>query len=611
MRFAFRRTPQPGAQWWKAARSFFPLPTLAALILLAGCAVPVAPSGGPPDSAPPILAESDPAAEAVRVGGDTIVLTFNEYIDARSLPGAFDLTPALDGVPTFEWRRRSVTITLPEPLREETTYRLTLGTDLRDANGVRLKQPITLAFSTGDTVSRGRLEGRIVESERGAGAPNLDVFAYPAGFAGTDTLARGAKPLYRTQTGADGRFSLEYLEERAYYVVALRDRNRSRTLDPSEPFAAPPEPTIFADSAFVAPEVPWLLATRDETPPEAERVRSRSSQRFEVRFSEAVVFPADSARAFSGWQIEGRPGAIRAVTAVDGDRRGAFVWTAPRAGGVVDTLALSGALRDSAGLWLAPARLAIPPSSAPDTTTARLAALLPEADGDLTILLPGESPEARFTRPPEPWLRADSATRPRSLASWLRLEDSSGAARASSVSTGDGIRFRVRPSPALAPGDTLTLRVVSPALGDAPADTLGTQRFARASPRALGALSAIVAFAGSTRRASSDSLATPLALPGERRVWAELLPTGDAPSGTAVRRALAQPDGLVLFDALPEGAIYRIRAWEDRDGDGAWTGGRAAPHTPAEPLVWSAPLEPVRARWETVLPDTLMLRAPQ
>jgi hypothetical protein len=37
----------------------------------------------------------------------------------------------------------------------------------------------------------------------------------------------------------------------------------------------------------------------------------------------------------------------------------------------------------------------------------------------------------------------------------------------------------------------------------------------------------------------------------------------------------------------------------DRDGDGAWDGGRLAPYAPPEPLRWLPEPVRVRARWET------------
>ncbi|MDX1547866.1 MAG: hypothetical protein R3247_12805, partial [Rhodothermales bacterium] len=53
---------------------------------------------------------------------------------------------------------------------------------------------------------------------------------------------------------------------------------------------------------------------------------------------------------------------------------------------------------------------------------------------------------------------------------------------------------------------------------------------------------------------------------------------------------------------------HRLRAVLDRDGAGAWDGGRPAPSRPAEPVAWSTETPAWRARWETTLADTLVFR---
>src|SRR5690606_41965092 len=61
-------------------------------LLLAGCAQPVAPSGGPQDTTPPALAPAQPAARAVNVRADRRALPFSQRGDGgaprRSLPVA-------------------------------------------------------------------------------------------------------------------------------------------------------------------------------------------------------------------------------------------------------------------------------------------------------------------------------------------------------------------------------------------------------------------------------------------------------------------------------------------------------------------------------------------
>ena len=222
------------------------LPFLLSLTLLAACANPIMPSGGPPDTTPPTIVETSPAAGAVNASPSAIRITFSEYVDQNAFLQAFSINPEPEGRLAFDWGGRSVEVELPEDLRPNTTYILTLDTNLRDIHSVKLAQPITLAFSTGPRINRGRLAGAVVEASSGRPVAGMDVFAYAAPDGPPDPLPD--RPDYRIQTGADGRFQFDYLSEGPYFVVALADRNRSRTLDVQEPFAPPPRPVLVADS---------------------------------------------------------------------------------------------------------------------------------------------------------------------------------------------------------------------------------------------------------------------------------------------------------------------------------------------------------------------------
>jgi hypothetical protein len=166
----------------------------------------------------------------------------------------------------------------------------------------------------------------------------------------------------------------------------------------------------------------------------------------------------------------------------------------------------------------------------------------------------------------------------------IAVRDTSGGALAFSLLPDGGAAFRVSPDPA--PG--LPFDVSARPLADDEPDTTWTARFALAGPARLGELSGIVL--------------------GGSPVVVELHPA--TARSEPVRRALADPDGRFRFDRLPGGRRYRIRAFVDEDGDGAWSPGSAAPYASPEPLAWSDAAPPVRARWETEIPDTLRIGAP-
>ena len=585
----------------------------AVLVLLAAalflqCANPVAPSGGPRDTTPPSVAASRPVSDTVNVATETqsIQLTFSEYVERSTLPGAVSITPSLEGRIRFDWSGRTVSIELPTTLRDSTTYIVSLGTDLTDAHGVSLEEPITLAFSTGPRINQGELVGRVVTPRRGEAQSGVDVFAY----ASPDTAGRRAprslpeQPAYRTQTGDDGRFSFDYLREQRYYVVALRDNNRNRRPDPGEAVAAPPHPALPADSGAAEVPVPWLLTRSDTTGPSLQQANALSRQRLQLRFDEPVRL---GTREPEAWALRDSTTGTRVpVTAV---------YTAPDR---ADAIVLRTAAMDSTRHWVSlgtelvtdtlgqdvrpdTARFRAVPQE--DTVQTRFRAFVPaEASpdtADFYPLLPEETPGVRFNQAP------DSST----LRERLSVQDTVGTARSYTLNSDDGRTYRVQTDPPLEPGEVLEMAV---AAGPSGPDTTYQRRFYRVSPRRLGALEGralrtdttlrvpgLERSAGRTVRDTAGSVSA--ASPSE--ILVELRP-GETVLPVEPRRQTVAAGSTFVFRRLPEGD-YRFRAVLDRNGNERWDGGQIQPYVPPEPLTWSSETTEARPRWTTVLPAPL------
>lgn len=556
----------------------FPSYVLSLLLLLPACAVPQPPTGGPVDQTPPAVVSSEPASEAVNVDTRTVRIVFSEYIDQSSFAQALSVTPAVEGRLDIDWSRRTVDITFPEPLRENTTYLLTLDKTLRDIHNVALRQPITLAFSTGPMINRGQLAGQVVDEHTGTGVADLDVYAYAyGGTAPPDPLPR--TPDYRTQTDNEGRFRFDYLREQPYYVIALEDRNRNRQPDATEPFAVPPLAALRVDSAQATEQRPWVVARLDTVPPVAQRVRTFSSRRFAVRFSESVQLtdPAPSAWILID-STSRAPVAVEQVYQRFDDPRQIFA--------VTDSLRpgrhrlVPPAVTDSSGNALQPDTLAFTPSTEADTLQLRFRAWLPAG-------LPLAS--NRVTLPPGamPGLRFNTAIDTALLHAALTVADTAGMRLDFDTDTHNGTDYRVQIPALAAAGTRARLSLDNTRLGGP--DTVYTRTYERVADRQLGAYSGVVAVTDTSVLAS--------------QAVAELYRTGDAPPGPFSTTPV-DATGTFTFPRLPEGT-YRLRVFLDRNGNGRWDGGQILPYQPAEPIRWRNTLPDWRARWDTVLEDTL------
>src|SRR5690606_34137588 len=103
---------------------------------------------------------------------------FSERVDEASVGPALTVAPAFSARPAVRVRGRTVEVVFPDSLRPQTTYVFTLGQGLRDARGVALSAPLTLAFATGDRLDRGRLAGTVRDPRTNTGVGPLAVLAY-------------------------------------------------------------------------------------------------------------------------------------------------------------------------------------------------------------------------------------------------------------------------------------------------------------------------------------------------------------------------------------------------------------------------------------------------
>ena len=562
---------------------------LAALLALAACATVGSPSGGPQDRTPPALVGSLPAAGATRVTGRTLSLTFSERLDPASAR-AVTVTPQGDRPPEVRVRGAEIEVRFPEDLRPATTYVVTLGTELKDQRGVAIPAPITVAFATGDTIDRGALGGVVRDPVTGGGVADLAVWAYALADTTAPPDVRAVAPDYRTGTGADGAFRLEYLRPGPYFVVAVDDRNRNGRADDGETFAAPPRPALAAVAADTtggaaadtlggsvfgalpagltplagpAAAPTFWVTTRDSTAPAPTRVRSLSASRFAVRFDEAVrlgdvrLGPWAVADSASGrpvevaavYQTPEAPFEVAVQTAAPLGARARVTYTGGPQTGRPQTG--EAALADSAGNAVRPFALSFTPAGDADTLRARPVAFLPRAavaDDSVQTLGRGEAPGVLFSAPPPPGavtLEVDGAGRPAPL-----------------VST-DGVRVTV-------PVDSLPARFALRA-GDR------RRQYARLGADAAGAL---------VGRVESP--------PGPEggAVLVEVTPAAGPPV------VVAAADGSFVVDGLAPGPAG-LRVWLDEDGDGRWDGGSLIPYRAPEPLRILPEAASVRARWET------------
>ena len=194
------------------------------------CAKSVGPPGGPVDKTPPEVVSVSPASGSVNVPLDAhILIAFSEGIDRRTVEKAVFISPQLDPPPEIKAKKDAFLIVPRDSLRLNTTYIVTLGTDLKDAHNMPLAQSATFAFSTGVSIDSGRIKGTIYKDNKGMPGISVALFTVRPDLA--DRPIDSLIPDYFTQTGEGGSFAFDFLPPDTFYLVAFEDKNKDHLIN--------------------------------------------------------------------------------------------------------------------------------------------------------------------------------------------------------------------------------------------------------------------------------------------------------------------------------------------------------------------------------------------
>ncbi len=268
-----------------------------ALIFFVGCAGQRPPEGGPVDFSPPEITSVSPASNTVRFSGNRFSLEFNKYVDHRSVEESIFISPYVGDL-EFDWSGRDVEATFPSPLRKNTTYVITIGTDVVDINNHnRMASAYTLAFSTGDQIDGGEIGGRVFDEK----PEGVMIFAYRLNDINPDTLnPMTLKPDYITQTGKEGTYSLSHLATGIYRLLAVRDEYRNLLYDPeADAVGLPPGDVLLTTTDTLRAGINFQLQVEDTTAPRLLSARSLNARHVVLKFSESLDTSSVLFRNFS------------------------------------------------------------------------------------------------------------------------------------------------------------------------------------------------------------------------------------------------------------------------------------------------------------------------
>ncbi|QQS37824.1 MAG: Ig-like domain-containing protein [Ignavibacteriales bacterium] len=232
-------------------------------IIFSSCANQLPPGGGEVDKIPPEIIQLYPEDGTTNYSENYFELEFSEYVDKRTVKEAIFISPAIDGELELSWTGKSVEITFPSELRKNTTYVVTIGTDVVDHNNRnRMAQSFSFTFSTGDKIDRRMITGRVYDEK----PDGVMMFAYKLDTAIIDPTV--LKPDYLSQCGNDGSYRLLGLSAGTYRVFAVKDEFRDLIYNiEQDKIGVPSRDVVLNEDDSLFTGLNFFLTVKDTTPP--------------------------------------------------------------------------------------------------------------------------------------------------------------------------------------------------------------------------------------------------------------------------------------------------------------------------------------------------------
>ncbi|MEA3505203.1 MAG: Ig-like domain-containing protein [Bacteroidota bacterium] len=237
-------------------RKYFPsrfsIGTLFVIILITfSCANPVAPIGGPKDTTPPKVVETSPKTYSVNFTEKEFAITFDEFIETKSLSQKLLVSPPLNEKPETKLKGHSLIVEFTDTLKENTTYNFNFGdaiVDLHEGNPI---ENLNYTFSTGDVLDSLKITGQVLHAANMKAAEGILVMLYRS-F--EDSIPYKERPYYIASTDKNGYFTLPHLRSESYKIFAIKDANSNLLFD------IPSEKIAFSDTLIFPKEISIIKA---------------------------------------------------------------------------------------------------------------------------------------------------------------------------------------------------------------------------------------------------------------------------------------------------------------------------------------------------------------
>lgn len=254
------------------------------ILLFSRCANQLSPPGGEIDRTPPQIIELTPKDGAVNYKGRSFEITFSEYVDKNSVKDNIFISPKIPGELEYDWSGRTLEVIFPDSLKANTTYSVTIGTDVADLNNRnKMAEAFNFSFSTGGKIDSCKISGKVYDRQ----PAGVMVFAYKDKG---DTLDVSRHiPDYISQVGKNGNYLLTGLGYGDYLVFAMRDKLRDYIYKGGDDqIGIPAGPVFLKNDSSKISGLDYFLLSEDTVKPHINKVLMTDKYHLMLEFSKNI-----------------------------------------------------------------------------------------------------------------------------------------------------------------------------------------------------------------------------------------------------------------------------------------------------------------------------------
>lgn len=539
-------------------------------LIFLGCAKKGFPPGGPADIAPPDVIETFPPNGSTKVEPSSqLKITFSEKMQKKFTQEAVLLFPAESL--EYKWEKNSLVLKPKTMLRPNRTYVVTVGTKAADSRNNQLKSSFSFAFSTGEFLDQGFITGKVYYN--GKPEPGVSIWAYL--LTNTKDIAPGKEmPAYVVQTEKNGNYSLQYLSQGNYRLLAVKDVNSDLNWDPSkEPLGLSISDAKIDEASLRVENLNFNLTLRDTARFQLKECQVLDNQKIKLAFNKNLdkktAYNANDFTLISS--ADTNRVKMSQIYSLYGENKNLYLLTAEKLRDAEYKVFIAN-LQDEEKNVLTQSfnGCQFKGSAHPDTTKPRILNSTP-LKNQIDLRLEAEI-EVFFTEP----------MNQKSVENNFTLKDSSGNMVRGNYNWEYGTHFKFVPEQSLsgrmAYSAQLATHNVSDLSGNILLDSIWNIKFTTVNPDTFGSIS--------------------LEVKSKEQYLENIFINVNSLDKKQNYQKVLEKSGKFVFDAVIPGS-YLFGGFVDLDHNGKYSFGKISSFEPAEPFSIHPDTIQVRSRWET------------